>query len=103
MAQTRKRYDEDFKRKAVQTLIESGKPVTTIALSLGVEQSILHRWRIKYETECRAKSANGNEQPSAFTEIASLKGELRAIKETIEQLRRVVKKSLRNRYIISPK
>jgi len=43
----RHHYDEDFKRQAVRQLIESGKPVTAIAQSIGVERTILQKWRKK--------------------------------------------------------
>ena len=43
--------DEGFKREAVRILLASGRPVTSIARELGIEQSSLHRWKKRYAEE----------------------------------------------------
>ena len=90
----RHKYDEAFKRKAVQQLMRSGKPVTAISASLGIEQSVLHRWKSRYACKVAAAAP-----PSPESEIASLKQELDTVKRTVEQLRSVVRKSLEARYL----
>lgn len=45
---TRKHYDENFKRSAVEHLMVSGKSVRQIASELGVNVNSLHYWRKKF-------------------------------------------------------
>lgn len=48
MKNDRKRYDEDFKKRAVRLSYSSERTVIEIAESLGINPSLLHRWRRKY-------------------------------------------------------
>jgi len=45
MAGTRRKYSEEFKRKAVELSYNSGKTVEDVAHELGISRSILNRWR----------------------------------------------------------
>jgi transposase len=38
MAETRRKFDEDFKRGAVQLVFETGKPIAQVARDLGVNE-----------------------------------------------------------------
>jgi transposase len=44
MAETRRKFDEDFKRGAVQLVFETGKPVAQVARELGVNEGTLGNW-----------------------------------------------------------
>jgi transposase len=44
----RRKYDEDFKRRAVQMSYNSERSIQEISDSLGIHHSMLHRWRQKY-------------------------------------------------------
>jgi transposase len=46
---THKRYDEAFKRQAVEHWMLSGKSVRQIAAELGVNVQTLHSWRQKFK------------------------------------------------------
>jgi transposase len=46
---THKRYDEAFKRSAVEHWMLSGKSVRQIAAELGVNQQTLHGWKAKFK------------------------------------------------------
>lgn len=45
---TRRKFDEAFKRAAVQNWISSGKPAAVVAQELGVADSLLFAWRAKF-------------------------------------------------------
>ncbi|MEO7300009.1 MAG: transposase [Verrucomicrobiota bacterium] len=45
-----KRYDEVFKRSAVEHWMVSGKAATFIAAELGINVQNLHKWKQKFKT-----------------------------------------------------
>ena len=45
---TRRKYPDSFKQQAVAMLIKSGKPVSEVAVLIGVERSILQKWKKRY-------------------------------------------------------
>ena len=44
MAETRRKFDEDFRRGAVQLVFETGKPIAQVARDLGVNEGTLGNW-----------------------------------------------------------
>ena len=44
MARTYRKFDEDFKRGAVQLVFETGKPIAEVARDLGVNEGTLGNW-----------------------------------------------------------
>mgnify|MGYP000977352578 FL=1 len=48
MSNNRKKYDEEFKKRAVRMSYSSERPVTAVAESLGVTANMIYRWRKKY-------------------------------------------------------
>ena len=44
----RRKYDEEFKRRAVRLSYSSERTISEIADSLGICTSVLHRWRKRY-------------------------------------------------------
>ena len=48
MSNNRKKYDEEFKRRAVRMSFSSERPVTAVAERLGVTSNMIYRWRKKY-------------------------------------------------------
>jgi len=42
---TRRDFTDEFKREAVSLLRGSGRPLTQVAAELGVQPSVLRRWR----------------------------------------------------------
>ncbi|MDT4933836.1 MAG: transposase [Pseudonocardiales bacterium] len=44
MARTYRKFDEDFKRGAVQLVFETGKPIAQVARELGVNEGTLGNW-----------------------------------------------------------
>jgi transposase len=48
---TKKTYDDEFKKQAVQLLISSGRPVTQVARELGVPVWNLRDWRKRFQPQ----------------------------------------------------
>ena len=44
MAETRRRFDEDFKQGAVRIVRETGKPIAQVARELGINEGTLGNW-----------------------------------------------------------
>ena len=44
MAESRRRFDQDFKEGAVRIVRETGKPVAQVARELGVNEGTLGNW-----------------------------------------------------------
>jgi transposase len=56
MAETRRKFDEDFKRGAVQLVFETGKPIAQVARELGINEGTLGNW---CAGERRRREGNG--------------------------------------------
>ena len=85
-----KRYNNDFKLRAVKLCLETDKPVAEIARDLGVQQTTLSTWKQKYLRNQKQAFA-GNHEPDIFSkEIRTLKKELFIAK----QERDILKKAL---------
>jgi len=48
MPNTCRRFDEEFKKRAVQLSYRSERTVKGTAESLGISPTVLHRWRKQY-------------------------------------------------------
>lgn len=96
--QTRKRYDDTFKQDAVRILVQSGRPVTSVAEELGIEQSNLHKWNKRFGTGIKAdlSSQTGTSTPE---EIKTLREEVASMRNTLETLRVIVLKMLNQKYL----
>ena len=51
MSETRRKYDEEFKKRAVRMSYSSERTVTQVAESLGISSNMLYRWRKKYTSD----------------------------------------------------
>jgi transposase-like protein len=101
-ANPRHRYDEAFKRKVVQMLVESQKSATAIAQSIGIERTILCRWKKKFGHEFVKESRKTNGKMVRLNDFESLKAKVESLEGIVDQLRSVVKKSLVSRYVEDP-
>ena len=48
MPTKRRKYDEEFKKRAVRMSYTSERTVTEVADSLGITKNMIYRWRQKY-------------------------------------------------------
>ena len=101
-ANPRHRYDEAFKRKVVQILVESQESATAIAQSIGIERTILCRWKKKFGHEFVKESQKTYDKMERLNDFESLKAKVESLESMVYQLRSVVRKSLVSRYVENP-
>ena len=88
---SRKRYDEAFKRSAVQHWQESGKPAAQVARELGLNASTLHQWKKRWGPEVPPTATVG------VRTVAELEAENRQLRRELHhvaQQRDILKKTL---------
>ncbi len=86
----KRKYNNDFKLRAVKFCIETDKPDAEIARDLGVQQTTLSTWKQKYLKNQKQAFAGINGSDSLSKEIKALKKELAIAK----QERDILKKAL---------
>ena len=86
MAESRKKYDQEFKDGAVRIVEESGKSIAQIARDLGVHEGTLGNWVAK-------ATAAGDGRGLSMDEREELK-QLRAEVATLRMERDVLKRSV---------
>lgn len=80
----RKRYDDEFKKQAVENWIKTGKPGTQIAAELGISYPSLKDWKARYHGD-------------AIPQRNTLEAENRALKRELARVseqRDILKKTL---------
>ena len=75
MSEIRRKFDEGFKKDAVKLSYASPKSVKEVAVSLGITESVLYRWRRRY-------TADGDK-----TRFATLEEENRALRLELAELK----------------
>jgi transposase len=91
MSQNRKKYDREFKQKAVELSYARGN-AKEIADELGIDQGLLYRWR-KELKKYEANSFPGHGTPKMTDmerEVARLRKELRDAKMEREILKKAI-------------
>ena len=79
-----KRYDEAFKRQAVENWIKTGQPGTQIAAELGVSYPSLKDWKRRYWGDATPERAD------LETENRALRAELARVREQRDILKKTV-------------
>ena len=73
MAETRRKFDQDFRQGAVRIVRETGKPIAQVARELGINEGTLGNWCAR---ERRARGAgNGALTESERAELERLRRE----------------------------
>jgi transposase len=92
-AKPRRRYDDVFKRRAVELSERGDRVIGEVARELGLTTDTLYRWRHEYGVAAR----HGVETPSgprSVTELARENRELRTKLADMEVRETILKKSL---------
>ena len=82
--QTRKQYDESFKRDAVALVTEQGHRVTDAARRLGISPNLIYRWKLELEQETKGTRLTAEERE----ELARLRRENRQLVMETEILKK---------------
>ena len=72
MAESRRKFDQDFKEGAVRLVRETGHPIARIAKDLGINPGTLANW---VALDRRAKDGNGRLSEDERIELARLRRE----------------------------
>jgi transposase len=84
---TRKTYDPEFKKQAVQLVITSGRPLTQIARELGVSPWNLRDWRERLQPQLA-------QQPETLEAMRLRLAQLERDNFQLRQQRDILKKTL---------
>lgn len=76
------KYDEEFKRQAVQKIID-GQAVRSVSRELGVSESQIHKWR-----RAALDKGDGKQSGAELTEAAALKKRIRELEMENEILKK---------------
>jgi len=91
---TRRKYDETFKREAVQNWLSSGKSAEVIAQELGLHAERLYAWKKRFAPADAGGRAAAGAKPRT---VAELQHELDAARREIARIseqRDILKKTL---------
>jgi len=85
---TRRKYDKQFKRDAVNLLASSNRTLSQVAADLGITYDLLSRWRKEFnETGKQSFTGNGNTRDEEMVrlrkEIAEVKMERDILKKAV--------------------
>ena len=78
---SRRQYDENYKRHAVDLTLRGDRSVTAVARELGVNESMLYDWRRKFVPRLGAATGAPQSLEQATQEIARLRGEVVRLQE----------------------
>ena len=83
-------FSDEFKRDAVQLVIEKGVPVRKVARDLDIHPNLLHQWRRKFLAEGNDTFVEKGHLKPQEVELKRLQWELEDVKEE----RDILKKAL---------
>jgi transposase len=86
----RKNYSRDFKKEAVALITEKGYSIAEASRNLGVEYSVLRRWKMQLADDPKNAFPGKGRQNPADKELRHLKKELERVREE----RDILKKAL---------
>jgi transposase-like protein len=91
---SRRKFDETFKREAVQNWLQSGKSAAVIAEELGLKANRLYAWQERFAPAAAGGKAAAGAKPGS---LADLQGQLdAALRENrhLREQRDILKKTL---------
>ena len=83
MAKPRRKYDEEFKKRAVRMTYQENRTVQSTAEGLGIHPSVLQRWRTRYG-ETGEKTATALQQD----ELRVMQRRIRELEEENDLLKK---------------
>ena len=96
--QVRRKFDETFKREAVQNWLNSGKSAEVIAQELGLNANRLYAWKHRFAPADAGGKAAAGAKPGS---LADLQGQLDSAQREIRHLREQ-RDILKKHWVFSP-
>ena len=92
------RYPKEFKIEAIKLMDSGDKPISEIAMQLGVKRTLLYRWRDQAEAkgETAFSGKVGRPKNIELSEIARLRKELKEVTEERDILKKAAAYFARN-------
>lgn len=85
----RKKYTAEFKQRAVDLVLDSGRPVTQVSVDIGVNEGTLGNWVRKYRQEHPEQFAAEKPESVAYAEHQRVLKENAKLKQEVEFLSKV--------------
>ena len=77
-----KKYDDEFKRNALQKVFD-GQSVRSVSEELGINESLIHKWKRAALTK-----GDGRSSGTELAETAELKKRIRELEQEVEILKK---------------
>ena len=91
---TKRKFDQTFKREAVNNWLASGKSASVVALELGILPNRLYAWKERFAPADAGGKAAAGAKPASVAELQTqLEAARREIRHVTEQ-RDILKKTL---------
>jgi transposase len=90
----RRRYDDTYKRRAVELSEKGDRAISEVARELGLTDDTLYRWRSEYGVAARQGVAAPPGPPRSVTDLERENRDLRARLADMETREIILKKSL---------
>jgi transposase len=90
MTTSKRSYDQQFKREAVQLYETSHKSVAQLEADLGITPGLLNKWRAKFKQQGEHAFPGSGHQTEADAELRRLRRE----NEILRQERDILKKAI---------
>jgi transposase len=92
--QARRKYDETFKRQAVENWISSGKSAGVIGRELGIAPNRLYSWRIDFGPPAAGGGAAGGPKSGSIADLQSRLDVAQRELARVREQRDILKKTL---------
>jgi transposase len=92
--QARRKFDETFKREALQNWLHSGKSAEVIAQELGIRANRLYAWKKTFAPAPAGGRAGAGAKPGSLADLQSQLDEALRENRHLRQQRDILKKTL---------
>jgi transposase-like protein len=89
-----RRYDDEYKRRAVELSQRGNRTIGEVARELGIPGDALYRWRVEYGVTARKGAPPAPAGPRSVTDLERENRDLRAKLADMQEREIILKKSL---------
>jgi transposase-like protein len=93
-AKVRRKFDETFKREAVQNWLSSGKSAEVIAEELGLKANLLYAWKKRFAPADAGGRAAAGAKPGSLADLQAQLDAARRENRHLREQRDILKKTL---------